>query len=317
LTHYSLSIALANASRVSERTPAEVAAVEKRLGRGLGTLLGQSDELDDPKKPTELALERIRPNPFQPRRHFDEASLHELAQSLRSHGVLQPIVVRDTASGFELIAGERRWRAARIAGLAMLPALIRTEVSDGEMLELALIENVQREDLNAIERAQGFRAMLQSLSLTQEEVAKRVGIQRASVANHLRLLDLPLPVQEAVSKGLLSMGHAKAILALPGDNEQVGVMERAVREGLSVRQIEELGRERKSTVAGSKGSSVAMITPHQPWIAELEARLRESLGTRVGIQNGRGYRGKIVIEYFDRPGLERLCRSLAPSRDLD
>lgn len=291
--------------------------MEKRLGRGLGTLLGQSNELEDPKKPTELTLERIRPNPFQPRRHFDEASLNELAQSLRSHGVLQPVVVREALSGFELIAGERRWRAARIAGLTTLPALVRTEVSDSEMLELALVENVQREELDAIERAQGFRAMVQSLSLTQDEVAKRVGIQRASVANHLRLLDLPLPVQDAVSKGLLSMGHAKAILALPGNNEQVGAMERAVREGLSVRQIEALGRERKSAATGSKGGSVATITPHQPWIAEMEARLRDSLGTRVGIQNGRGYRGKIVIEYFDRPGLERLCRSLAPSQDLD
>src|SRR5262249_13839390 len=158
----------------------------------------------------------IRPNPFQPRRHFDEASLSDLAQSLKTHGVLQPIVVRTSPAGFELIAGERRWRAARIAGLARLPALIRTEVSDREMLELALVENLQREDLDAIERAQGFRAMIQSLSLTQEQVAERVGIQRASVANHLRLLDLPAPVQDAVSKGLLSMGHAKAILALSG-----------------------------------------------------------------------------------------------------
>jgi len=291
--------------------------MERRLGRGLGSLLGQSNELDDRKEPTELSIESIRPNPFQPRRHFDEGGLSELAESLKTHGVLQPVVVRDSPMGFELIAGERRWRAARIAGLTRLPALIRSRVSDNDMLELALVENVQREDLNAIERAQGFRAMIQSLSLTQEQVAERVGIHRASVANHLRLLELPGPVQEAVSKGLLSMGHAKAILVLAGSQAQLEAMERAVREGLSVRQLESLGREHKPTTDTASRASTKSITPHQPWIAQLEGRLRESLGTRVSIQNSRNYKGRIVIEYFDRAGLERLCRTLAPVRELD
>lgn len=291
--------------------------MERRLGRGLGSLLGQSEEFGDHKEPSQIHLEKIRPNPFQPRRHFDEASLTELAQSLRAHGILQPIVVRTSTSGYELIAGERRWRAARIAGLTQLPALIRTGVSDNEMLELALVENVQREDLDAIERAHGFRAMIQSLSLTQEQVAERVGIQRASVANHLRLLDLPEAVQEAVSKRLLSMGHAKAILALPGSKEQLQAMGRAVREGLSVRQLESFGRERNSASGGPAMSPSKTITPHQHWIAEVEGRLRNSLGTRVSIQNRRGYRGRIVIDYFDRAGLERLCRILAPVRELD
>jgi ParB family chromosome partitioning protein len=185
------------------------------------------------------------------------------------------------------------------------------------MLELALVENVQREDLDAIERAQGFSTMIQSLALTQEQVAERVGIHRASVANHLRLLELPGPVQEAVSKGLLSMGHARAILSLAGSKAQLEAMQQAVREGLSVRQLESLGRERKSAAEGATRAPSKTLTPHQPWIAELEARLRDSLGTRVSIQNGRGYRGKIVVEYFDRAGLERLCRTLAPTRELE
>jgi ParB family chromosome partitioning protein len=278
--------------------------------------LGQSEELSDRKEPSLLPIDKVRPNPFQPRKNFDEAALAELAQSLRSHGMLQPIVVRHSGSGFELIAGERRWRAARIAGLSELPAVVRAGVTDNDMLELALIENLQREDLDAIERARGFRAMMQSLAITQEETAKRVGLQRATVANHLRLLDLPQPVQDAVSKGLLSMGHAKAILGLTVTREQVAAMERAVREGLSVRQLESLGRERKGVGKSVGAESGKSLIPHQPWIAEVESRLRESLGTRVAIQNSKGYRGKIVIDYFDRPTLERLCQVLAPTRTL-
>jgi len=158
--------------------------------------------------------------------------------------------------------------------------------------------------------------MMESLAITQDDTAKRVGLPRATVANHLRLLDLPQPVQDAVSKGLLSMGHAKAILALTVVRDQVAAMERAVREGLSVRQLEALGRGRRSSGKDSSPGSGKAIIPHQTWIAEMENRLRESLGTRVSIQNSKGYRGKIVIDYFDRPSLERLCQTLAPSRIL-
>jgi ParB family transcriptional regulator, chromosome partitioning protein len=291
--------------------------MERRLGRGLGSLLGQSEEVNERRDPTVLPIDKIRPNPFQPRKQFDEVALAELAQSLRIHGILQPIVVRHSGVGFELIAGERRWRAARIAGLSDLPAVVRAGVSDAQMLELALIENLQREDLDAIERARGFRSMMESLAITQEETAKRVGLQRATVANHLRLLDLPHPVQDAVSKGLLSMGHARAILALKLAREQIAAMERAVREGLSVRQLESLGREKKSPDERQGAPSGKTISSHQPWVAEMESRLRESLGTRVSIENSKGYRGRIVIDYFDRPGLERLCQALAPSRSLD
>jgi ParB family chromosome partitioning protein len=291
--------------------------MERRLGRGLGSLLGQSEAIDARKDTPELPVDKIRPNPHQPRKHFDDAALADLAQSLRTHGLLQPVVVRPSVPGFELISGERRWRAARIAGFATIPAIIRSGVADQEMLELALVENLQREDLDAMERARGFRSMMESLGITQEDVAKKVGLQRASVANHLRLLELPGQVQEAVSKGLLAMGHAKAILALSSPLEQIEVMERAVREGLSVRQLETLGRERSSTSKTHRPQTGKAIIPHQPWIAEIESRIRDSLGTKISVQNSRGYRGRIVIEYYDRATLERLFQVLLPSQRLE
>jgi len=290
--------------------------MERRLGRGLGSLLGQSEVLEVHKDPKELPVGEIHPNPFQPRRRFDEAALEELAHSLSTHGVLQPVVVRQGPSGFELISGERRWRAARKAGLAKLPVVIRSGVTDQEMLELALVENIQRSDLDPIERAQAFQSMLETLRITQDELAKRVGMQRTTVSNHLRLLSLPEPIRDAVANGLISMGHAKAILSLVSPQAQVLVMQRAAREGLSVRQVEALcqaeGRAREP--AASRPDK--QLTPHVPWITEIEARLRESLGTKVSVLNSKGYRGKIVIEYFDRAGLERLCKVLAPRQVL-
>jgi ParB family chromosome partitioning protein len=284
--------------------------VERRLGRGLGSLIAPAESSALPESPAEIDLARILPNPKQPRRTFDETALSELATSLREHGVLQPVVVRETATGFELISGERRWRAAKLAGLSRIPATIRRNVSDDEMLELALVENVQRQDLDPIERARGFRAMVDQLDITQDDVARKVGLQRTSVANHLRLLDLPAPVQDALSRGLLSFGHARAILGIDSAVGRVAAMERAVREGLSVRQVEELSRKGAATDAAP--SRPGNLKPHAPWVVDLEARLREALGTKVAIRNGRRYRGQIVIEYFDRAGLDRLCAKLAP-----
>ena len=293
--------------------------MERRLGRGLGSLIGPTEASITPEFSRDIELARIRPNPRQPRRTFDEAALSELAMSLREHGVLQPVVVRETSSGFELISGERRWRAAKLAGLTRIPVTIRKDVSDAEMLELALVENVQRQDLDPIERARGFQAIVEALGITQDEVARKVGLQRASVANHLRLLDLPAPVQDAVSRGLLSFGHARAILGIEGSLPRIAAMERAVREGLSVRQLEDLAR-REAAKPGSKTRGSTPLKPHVgpqvAWIGELEGRLREALGTKVSIRNGRGYRGQIVIEYFDRSSLERLCAKLAPGRPL-
>ena len=286
--------------------------MERRLGRGLGTLLGDSTSVADPEAPRELAVHLIRANPQQPRKHFEEDSLRDLAVSLKQHGFLQPIVVRPVGSEFEIIAGERRWRAAKLAGIEMIPALVRRDVTEAQLLELALVENVQREDLDAIERAQGYRAMQVALDLTQEEVARKVGLQRATVANHLRLLELPQEVQVALAKGLISMGHARALLALASKEQQTETLARIVREGLSVRQVESIPRLQRSSRPDQ-----ASPPPRKTWIAELEARLRERLGTKVAVRNSRGYRGQIVIDYFDRSSLERICEAIAPSSRVE
>lgn len=290
--------------------------MERRLGRGLGSLLGSSESDDGKSNSAVLPVERIRPNPFQPRRTFDDAALQELAESIRRHGLLQPVVVRPTGAGFELIAGERRWRAAAIARLASIPAVVRPSVTDAEMLELALVENVQRQDLDAIERALGFRQMMDKLGLTQEQVSERVGLRRSTVANHLRLLDLPDVVQSAIAKGLVSMGHARALLALPTADEQRRWMERVVRDDLSVRQVEQLVRSvpRPAAPKAPKRGKAS----DGAWITAIEERLRQRLGTKVTITPSPmpGFRGEIRIEYFGKDELERLLEIVAPSERL-
>ncbi|MCI0547185.1 MAG: ParB/RepB/Spo0J family partition protein [Candidatus Rokubacteria bacterium] len=286
--------------------------MERRLGQGLGSLLSKPAA---PEGPQELALERIRPNPQQPRTTFDPAGLDELRRSLREHGVLQPIVVRPRDDGYEIVAGERRWRAARLAGLATIPALVREGVTDAEMLELALVENVQRNDLDPIEKARAFRALQTRLGLSQEAVAEKVGLQRATVANLLRLLELPAPAQEAVSRGLVSMGHARALLGLAGEPAQLRLLERIAREGLSVRRVEELVRaaaqspEPPAPAAGGP-------EPEPPWTRPLQRRLQEALGTRVRLTADEACRGQIVIDFYERADLERLLARLAPAEEL-
>lgn len=290
--------------------------MERRLGRGLGSLLGDSSLLDEKKGSTELSIDEIRPNPHQPRKSFREAALRELADSLGRHGFLQPVVVRPSGIAYELISGERRWRAARLAGIERVPAIVRTDVSDAQMVELALVENVQREDLDAIERAQAFQAMIDTLGLTQEEVARKVGLQRATVANQLRLLDLPSEIQAALSKELISMGHARALLSLASRDIQLDALARIAREGLSVRQVEAMTRA-KGPASSAAGATGTTLVPRKAWISDLESRLRDQLGTRVAIRNGKGYRGQIVIDYFDRATLERVCAAIAPASRIE
>lgn len=288
-----------------------MATVERRLGRGLGSLLGAPPESAPQGGSQEIPLDAIRANPHQPRRVFDPASLDELTESIRQHGVLQAVVVRPLGDGYELIAGERRTRAARAAGLTSIPASIRADVTDEHMLELALVENVQRQDLDPIERARGYRQMAEQLSLTQEQVADRVGLKRATVANHMRLLELPEIAQQAVQAGLLTMGHARALLGLTRPERIVDLVGRIVREGLSVRDVE--GLVRAETRPASPGSG-AVLTPagSPPWVRELEQRMEEHLGTKVTLRNQPGFRGQIVIDYFNRSDLDRLCQVLAP-----
>lgn len=305
--------------------------LEKRLGRGLGSLLGtpvpETQEPGPAPGPVSIPIDRIRPNRFQPRKTFDPAGLEELRDSIRNHGVLQPVVVRQTPLGYELIVGERRWRGARLAGLSEIPALVRQEVSDEDMLELALVENVQRKDLDALEKARGYQQMMEQLGLKQEEVAKRVGLKRATIANHLRLLELPQDAQRALSEGLLTMGHARALLGVRDESKRTDLLGRIVREGWSVRQTEASVQEVvaastasvevKETVARAReGSKGRALTPEEPWVRDLQRRMQLHLGAKVGLANGPGFVGKIVIEYYNREDLDRLVAILAPQEEV-
>lgn len=277
-------------------------AVRKGLGRGLGALL--------PVEPREgeavgdLNLDEIEPNPFQPRRVFDEEKLRELATSVREHGVLQPLIVRRRGAGYQIVAGERRWRAARLAGLKAVPAVVR-DVSDEDLLEVALVENVQREDLNPIELARGYEALIDQLGLTHEELALRLGKSRAVIGNHLRLLSLDGDVQAWLEQGKLSMGHARAIAVLDSAVVQREVARRAIEREMSVREIEALAR-RRGEDAGAKVRETVRPRP-EPALATFEEGLKERLGTRVRIRPGKS-RGMVEIEYYGDEDLERIYR---------
>ncbi len=284
--------------------------MERRLGKGLGSLLGSKT---DPAPSHEVALSLIDPNPFQPRVTMDPAGLEELRDSISNHGVLQPIVVRKMDGRYQIISGERRWRAARLAGLERIPAVQREVVSDNEMLELALVENVQRRDLDPLERARGFKALMDGLGITQEAVAVKVGLKRATVANHLRLLELPEKVQQAVGKGLLSMGHARALLGLSTPEQIEGLMEQCVRKDLSVRDVERLVRDQAQRTSGSETTE---SQPTPPWIAQVERRLGDALGTKVTISTDKDYAGQIRVQFFDKEQLNRLIDRLAPQSEL-
>lgn len=286
----------------------------KRLGRGLGSLI-QDSESEPPKQ--ELKLSEIRPNPFQPRRVFDPVGLEELRDSIRNHGLLQPVVVRQVDGGYQLISGERRWRASRLAGLASIPAMIRPDVDDDAMLELALVENVQRRDLNAIERAKAYKEMMDRLGVTQKEVADKVGLKRSSVANLMRLLDLPEAVQDMVSEERLSMGHGKALLGLEREVDAVRLAKDVVESGMSVREVEKRVRSLADQEAEPSDSKPKVVEQELvPWAKSMEERIRESLGTRVQLKNGPKYRGQIVIHYYNREDLERLYETLAPREEI-
>jgi len=252
----------------------------------------------------QVAVEQIDPSRFQPRKEFDAEQLHELSASIKQHGVMQPLLVRPFGAGrFELIAGERRWRAAREAGLAHVPVIVR-EAGDQEALELALIENLQREDLNAIEEAKGYEQLASQFHLTQEAIAEKVGRSRAAVANALRLLGLPSEVQSWVAHGRLSVGHAKAILGLAIAEEQRLVAERVLKQSLTVRETEQLVEQLKGLAkptVRALGSAVK-----DPNILTIEERLRQKLGTGVKLRHGRNGKGRIAIEYYSNDELARV-----------
>lgn len=271
------------------------------LGKGLDAIFAEND-VEGGQAAMLLRLEDIEPNRGQPRREFDEGSLQELAESIRRHGVLQPLLVRPILSGgYQIVAGERRWRAARIAELKEIPAVVR-EMSDSEVMQLALIENLQREDLNPLEEAQGYQSLMETYGMTQEEVAGTVGKSRPAVANALRLLNLPKKIRAMVEKGSLSAGHARALLSFP-DEAQMMEAAKAAADGASVRQIEKMAQKANSRPKAKKTSSRVRF------YEETELALRENLGRKVHV-TGTAKRGLLQIEFYGQDDLTELIRQI-------
>jgi ParB family chromosome partitioning protein len=275
------------------------------LGKGLQALIPIESEGGREQESNLIALALIDPNPFQPRRSFDEEQMAELVQSIRQHGVVQPVVLRQRGTRYQLVAGERRCRAARQAGLREIPAVVR-ELDDEQLMELAIVENLQREDLNPIEEAQAYAQLMERLGLTQEQVAERVGRSRPHIANTVRLLQLPRVLQEYVSRGTLTAGHARALLSL-SEPQQLVVAEQIISQGLNVRQAEQLARQVLEKVNVSRETRPTP-TP-SPEVLDVERQLQTALGTKVKVVRGRK-RGKIEIEFYSGEELERLIELL-------
>jgi len=272
------------------------------LGRGLASLIPQREPAAGP---VEIPLARIRRNPYQPRRRVEQEALEQLAASIAEHGVIQPVLVTETLEGYQLVAGERRVRAAQIAGLERIPAIVR-QLADRAQLELALVENIQRTDLDPIEEAHAFRQLIDEFGFTQEQLAGRFGRARSTVANTLRLLDLDPRLQAAVSEGLITEGHARALGGLP-PGHQVRLLEVVVARDLSVRQTEELARRVRD--GGEAASRAPAARSSDPDLERVEEDLRRSLGTKVSLMRSRRG-GRIVIEYYSDEELGRLYERL-------
>ncbi len=306
---------------------------ERRLGRGLEALLGRPLDAPGEERPTlRLAqvdtaegavmapVAEIDSNPFQPRGDFDEEEIRKLADSLKSHGLLQPLVVRRVGPRFQLIAGERRLRAAVQAGWTEVPAQVR-EADDRQMAEIAIVENLQRRDLNALEKAASFQSYLARFRCTQEELAQRLSLDRSTVSNLIRLLELPTEVQQALRKGALTQGHARALLPLGDEREQIAFAARIVQEGLSVRATEELVGEMirqaddepladQASPATASPRNASKARPKSGHLRSLEQELRTALGTRVDLRQGSQGRGKLVVHFHSHEEFERLRQLL-------
>ncbi len=303
------------------------------LGKGLGALIPTEVSREGGSMLREVPISSIRPNPLQPRTHFDEEALVSLAASIREVGVLQPILVRDTGTdGYELIAGERRWRAARRAGLQTMPVLVQSAASDVYSLEQALVENLHREDLNALEEAAAYQQLIDEFGYTHEQVASRVGRSRSAVTNTLRLLQLPAGVQRALADGTISAGHARALLGTPDRTLQEELAKKIVAEGLNVRAVEEIVRQRAQALLVEVGgeadpvSAVVSVGPGPtpkpspvaprrlpaPGVLELEELLSAHLNTRVKVDMG-GKHGRVLIDFATLEDLERIYKLMVGS----
>lgn len=278
---------------------------KQRLGRGLDALFSTTLDARDDEQVHEIEIAEIRPNPYQPRKEFDPQALEELSQSIREHGIIQPLVARRSIKGYELVAGERRLRAAKLANMSKVPVVLRN-FTDDQLMEIGLIENLQREDLNAIEVAQAYEKLIKRFSWTQEELAIRVGKSRPHVANFLRLLQLPVELQQFVSVGSLSMGHARALLAVGDNAKKKKLAKQVIDMDLSVRELEQMVNRVEKNV--SRETKIKK-QPKNIFVNEMEEKLRNRLGTSVRIKQGKN-RGKIEIDYFSNEDLERIADML-------
>ncbi len=275
------------------------------LGSGLESLLEQNTAESGAGVQT-LRISEIEQNRSQPRKRFDEDAITELAESIQQHGMIQPIVVRPVGENrWQIVAGERRWRAAKRIGLSEVPVIIRN-LTEAEASQIALVENLQRENLNPIEEARGYQTLMQQFEMTQEEVARIVGRSRPAVANALRLLNLPVPVQDMLEKGRLTVGHAKALAAIRDPELQLTLAARAAEDRITVREIEQLAQKQDKP----QETPQTQRTPEQIYFEEVEISLGERLGRKVRVQNGRK-KGTIVLEYYGKEDLQALCKLLA------
>lgn len=293
-----------------------MSGTKKVLGRGLSALIPRSpfgevsirsEEVGADRGGTGIIamveIDRVRPNPFQPRTDFDQTALEELSRSILEKGVIQPITVRRFDNEYQLISGERRLRASQRGGLSRIPAYIIEVTTDTELLELALIENIQREELNPIEIASAYQRLIDECKLTQEEVSEKVGKERSTVTNYLRLLKLPEKIKDGLRKNLITVGHARPIVNLPSGKEQLKMYEKILQSGFTVRKVEQLTRLRKKSSTGKSGS---VGRNKQSGIQNVEDKLRRSLGTKVTIRTKSEGKGEIVLEFYSLDDLERI-----------
>lgn len=286
-----------------------MAKKQSGLGKGLSAIFIENDT--ENKNTTYLKISDIEPNRDQPRRDFDEETLAELADSIAQHGVLQPLLVRPVGSDFyQIVAGERRWRASRMAGLQEVPVVIR-ELTDNEVMEIALIENLQREDLSAVEEAQGYKSLIETYNMTQEEIAKSMGKSRSSIANSLRILTLPENVVDMISKGLLSGGHAKALLSLKDDNDIEKVSKLIVEKELSVRETEKFCKALNEDKGKKKNKKKL---DRNPFFDEVELSLKQFLGRKVKVINSSKNKGILQIEFYNDEDLAEIARCLEENK---
>lgn len=279
--------------------------MNKRLGKGLDALI-PSLHINDDDKVVEIPLSQLRANPYQPRKNFNMDTIQELAASIKEHGVIQPIIVRAVVKGFEIIAGERRFRASQECGLSTIPAVVRN-FSDQQVMEIALIENLQREDLNALEIAVAYQSIIDSFSLTQEELSVKVGKSRSHIANFLRLLQLPEKIKQYVSRGTLSMGHARTIAGIKNEKIQIELAEKTLKEQWSVRELEEAVKKiEESSKLSQEANQKKKKTKHKdPYIGQVESNLMNVFKTTVQIKQNKD-KGKIELTYYSKDDLERL-----------